>query len=283
MKVSIIVSNEDPAGLNIKEKLIAQKGFAETGNSMFGNKVFHKHYEDLDQDVKIYTIDEETPMHDDIDKKTGSDFLIYATRHRSKSGIPSLSVHCTGNWDIAEFGGKDDYLCVSPQNFLKEGLIYLENNYQKHALLKDFDIIQECTHHGPYLEKPLFFIEIGSTENEWVIDEAGVFIAETIDYLLKNFKEIDDRSYKTAVGIGGPHSTSNFKKIILGDDVAISHVCPKYMTDKLTQKKILHAIEQSTQKADMIILDWKGLGQAKQNIKTFLEDIDIPVKRTKNF
>jgi D-aminoacyl-tRNA deacylase len=279
MKIAIIVSEKDVAGMNIKQNLIEYFKFNKTTEIFQNHEILHN----KEQNVKLYTLNQETTEFDNIDLEIEANLFIYATRHQSKSGIPSLSTHCTGNWSKAEMGGKDNYLCMAPSKFMKEAMIYMQKNYQKHEEIKDFDIIQEVTHHGPYLEKPIMFIEIGSNEKEWKIPEAGKFIAETIMYLLENREDISNKPYKTAIGIGGPHATSNFKKIILGKEYALSHVCPKYMLDYLTKELIEQAIESSTKKAEVIILDWKGLGENKSRILEFLEEIELPKKKTKDF
>lgn len=279
MRIAIVCSLKDLAGMNIKQNLMEHFGFSETEEEFDGSKICLNR----DLDVRLYILQQETTNHDNIDKEIEADIFIYATRHRSASGIPSLSVHCTGNWDKAELGGKDGMLCISPQNFLKDAMIYLQQNYAKHPELEHFDIVQECTHHGPFMEKPLMFIEIGSTEKEWQIPEAGRFIAETIIYLIKNADGVNNKGYQCAVGIGGTHTLSNFKKIIINHDIAISHVCPKYMLDHLTKELVEQAIGKSMRKANLVILDWKGLGQNKERIVEFLKEIDITIKRTKEF
>ena len=66
--------------------------------------------------------------------------------------------------------------------------------------LKNFQITLECTHHGPFIDKPCIFIEIGSTENEWKNRKAGFIIAKTIKEIINEFKE--NTYNEVAVGIG---------------------------------------------------------------------------------
>ena len=133
--IAIITSKQDLAGINIAEELEKE------------NLVKY--------DAEHYIIEEKPVDAEDIDKMIEADLFIFATKHESKSGIPSLSVHSPGNWGIAELGGKDNQLSICPANYLKEALIFLEKNNNI-----DFDVVQECTHHGPYLEKPCFFISV---------------------------------------------------------------------------------------------------------------------------
>ncbi len=250
--IAIITSKQDLAGINIAEEL---------------KKEDLKKY-----NAKLYEIEERSIYAENIDKKIDADLFIFATKHSSKSGIPSLSVHSPGNWGKAMLGGKDSELCVCPASYLKEALKYLEKNNTL-----NFDIIQECTHHGPYLEKPCFFIEIGSTEEQWKSKEAGKIISKTIMHLLKK----PPKEYKSAVGIGGLHTTPNFKKIILNSKITIGHVCPKYNLKNLNENNLKKALSKTIPKSKLIILDWKGLGKYKEKINLLTKEYDV--KRTSDY
>jgi len=250
--IAIITSKQDLAGINVAEELKKEN--------------LEKH------NTKLYEIEEKPVYAKNIDKRIDADLFIFATKHSSKSAIPSLSVHSPGNWSNAGLGGKDSELCVCPALYLKEALIFLEKNNTI-----NFDVIQECTHHGPYLEKPCFFIEIGSTEKQWKNKEAGKIITKAIMHLLKN----PPKEYKTAFGIGGLHTTPNFKKIILNSNIAIGHVCPKYNLENLNKHNLKQAINKTVPKSNLIILDWKGLGKYKERIKELTENYNV--KRTSDF
>jgi len=273
MKIAIVVSEKDIAGMNIKEQLIKNYPFKITNLKYDGFPVYEYHFENKIKS-RLYTTKKEAVYCEGIDKEIDAELFIFATKHRSESRIPSLSVHSPGNWGKAELGGKDRMLCVCPANYLKEAMSKLNQlNVIK------FDVVQECTHHGPYLEKPVMFIEIGSSENEWRNKEAAEIIAKVIFYLVTTEIPI----YETAVGIGGLHTTPNFKKIILNTNIAIGHVCPKYNLQYLDEEMLLQAIEKSISKASIIILDWKGLGTEKARIKKMLEDLNVEFTRTDRF
>jgi len=173
-------------------------------------------------------------------------------------------------------------LCVAPVNFLKEALLHLE---QLNTI--GYDVVTECTHHGPYLEKPILYIEIGATETEWRDSRAGKIIAQVVEHLVKNADEINSRQCVSAVAIGGLHTMPNFKKVILGSDVAIGHCCPKYMLEYLDIDLLLQAVDKSVPKSRLIVIDWKGLGPHKQKITELcdqlVEENGVEVKRTKEF
>lgn len=270
MKFAIIISKKDQAGLNIKERLLELYEFKDSGEVFEGDKVY-----ELNENVKLYSSDKDSIHCENIDKQIDAGLFIFATKHESKSKIPSLSVHVQGNWSKAEYGGKDRELCVAPASYLKKGLRTLN----KLAVDLDFEIIQECTHHGPYLEKPTMFIEIGSDETQWNNEKAAKIIAKTIHILVS--EEIGQ--FRAAVGIGGLHHTPNFKKIVLNSDIALGHVCPKYMLEYIDKEMIEQAIARTEPKAEVVILDWKGLKEFKRKITAMLDELNIPVKRTKDF
>src|SRR4030065_2559725 len=120
MKTAIIVSKKDIAGINIKESLLDLYDFNETGEKFDGNWTF-----ELNNDVRLYTIEKDSIHFENIDKEIKADIFIFATKHKAESKLPSLSVHTQGNWSKAEFGGKDRQLCVAPACYLKQGLIKL--------------------------------------------------------------------------------------------------------------------------------------------------------------
>ncbi|MFP4400979.1 MAG: D-aminoacyl-tRNA deacylase [Candidatus Woesearchaeota archaeon] len=286
--ITIVVSEKDPAGMNIKDNLIKRSQFKITKEKYEGNLI----YEHKDAETRLVTISEETIDHDDIDKKLSflkennnldKIIIIYATKHSSRSGIPSLTAHTPGNWGNAEMGGQDRLLCKASEQFVKEAIIYMEKRHSEISELKNFDVVQEATHHGPYLESHVMFIEIGSLENEWKNQIAGDLIAETIMHLIENAKSIISKKNITAIGIGGTHTMSNFKKIILNENIAFSHVCPKYALENLNEENLKSALSQSTRPAEIIIFDWKGLGKEKDRIVSLVKESGIPYKRSKDF
>tara|TARA_Y100000034_G_scaffold135039_1_gene205436 strand:+ start:364 stop:1128 length:765 start_codon:yes stop_codon:yes gene_type:complete len=247
--IAILTSTLDPAGMNIKQNLLDLKKWKEVGN-------FHKHPYYQYKDILLFTTDKESIHCEDIDKEIGEiELLIFATKHMSKAGVHSLSVHSTGNWDKAMFGGKDKTLTNTNANFLKNALNVLDQKSH------EFEVIQEATHHGPYVTVPSVFIEIGSELEQWQDKAAGKIIAETIFEVLECKVQ-----HEIAIGIGGMHHTPQFKKL----NIAFGHVCPKHMLPFLTKELIDEAIEKCN--ATDIYLDWKGLGKEKQRIVELLKN-----------
>ena len=271
MQIAIISSSKDPAGLNIRNSLIELFEFEKTDEKFDGNDVFQ-----LDRIpnkiIKSYLIEGDLIFSEDIDRKIDADVFVFASKHRSKENTKSFAVHPIGNWDKAEFGGQEKKLCPSSAVLLKNLFIELNNS----AKYSGYELTMEATHHGPYAEKPSVFCEIGSTEKEWNDKENGKTMAKAIIEGLKN----ENKNYKIAVGIGGPHYCSNFNKVALRTDIAFSHFCPKYHLDKLNEDLIKQSIEKTKEKIDFIVLDWKGLGTEKQRIVELLKNMNLEMKRS---
>ena len=164
MKYSIIVSRKDPAGMNIADNLINLHNFKKD-NMYYRNG-----------NITLYYADQESIDCENIDQEVEGDILIFATKHQSAKGTNSLSVHVPGNWDKAELGGKEKTLCIAPASLVKD--MFIELN--KQGKDTDWEITLEAVHHGPYVKKPVMFIEIGSSEKQWNNKKAGKIIADTI-------------------------------------------------------------------------------------------------------
>lgn len=270
MQKAIIVSKQCVAGMNVKQRLLELFEFEEDG-VFEESAVYSLRGKD---EIKLYTIKQKHILREDLDKDIEADVFVFATTHKSKLGVPSLCVHVPGNWSKAELGGKDKQLCISMPGYMKAAFIKL------HELNKiGFDVVQEATHHGPYMEKPIMFIEIGSSDKEWPRKDAGEIIAKTVMHILTT--ELPE--HETAFGIGGQHTTTNFRKIVNDTNIAMGHVCPKYMLDKLDKEMIKQALERNMDKVNHVIVDWKGLGQEKQRISELLKEMYIEFERTKDY
>ncbi|MBN1156415.1 D-aminoacyl-tRNA deacylase, partial [Candidatus Woesearchaeota archaeon] len=232
-----------------------------------------------DENIKLYEMEEESIFCENIDKEIDADLFMFATKHMSKSGIPSLSVHSHGNWGSAEQGGRDKELCFAPPSLLKFSLQTIEKfAKEQYGEKVPFDIVQECTHHGPYLEKPVMFIEIGSTEKEWGMKDAAVVIARTIMHALTN----PIPECKVAFGVGGIHTCIAFRRVIDTTDYAFGHVCPKYMLVQLDESMIRRAMARNTEPCETAMVDWKGMSGEKERIINLLNEMNISWKKSRD-
>lgn len=249
MKFAVIASKKDPAGLNIFNHI---------------NKNFTK--------IPHHLIEEDSIHAENLDKKAefkDYDFIIFATKHQAEQHNKTLSVHAPGNWKQADFGGKAGKVCPTNSFFLKHLFQTLNKEAKKEKKENsDFQVTLECTHHGPYLNKPCCFIEIGSSIKEWQDKKAGEMIARTIKKAVETFKgKLARKPWLSCIGLGGPHYCPNFNKVQLNSKYALGHIIPDYHFP-INEKMLQEAIEKTNPKPKLAILDWKGIKKADERNKT---------------
>ncbi len=219
------------------------------------------------------------------ESKLNPDYLIFASRHTSKTARPAFLVHTTGNWsNNVDFGGEPCDISRTSALLHKAGLISLLEQ-EVSTILPQFSIDIEVTHHGPTkLDKPLIFMELGSSKEEWQIRDAGELLTKAIIKTIYNFFQLKTEGIqKIAVGFGGTHYAPNFHRLIRNNDIAMSFICPKYYIQGLNKAIIKKMINNTSEKVNYFLIDWKGTNSADKNhLIPLLEDFDIPIKKTKD-
>lgn len=255
MDFIIIASKKDPAGMNIIEEL-----------------------KKINTKLKINIIDKELIFSDNIDKKLSinekESFIVFASKHRAKELSKTLTVHTIGNFHKAEHGGIDNKIPKTNATVFKH--FFKNINKINSESKSEYKVSLEATHHGPYLETPSLFIELGSSEEEWNDKSGAKIIAEAISESISSFKS--NTKVKSAIAIGGPHYCPNFNKIQLEDEFAINFIASKYSLP-LNKDNIKEMISSSYPKPGYIILDWKGLGNAELKIPLLelLKDFNLEI------
>ena len=270
MHIALIISTQDYAGLNIQRELLQIAPFKEQ-REQFENKPRHEWKNDL-HTVRMYMTEDWCVKAENIDARIQwpeCELIVFPITHRSAEGVPSLTVHSPGNWDTAELGGKPQWLPQTHAPLMKFALQTLARTATEEGVGATHKVTMEATHHGPYVEKPIFFIEIGSREEHWKDPLMGKIIAKTIVHVLSN----PIQESRTAFAIGGPHYMPNFNKIILETDITVGHCCPKHHLPHLDREMMQKAMAAS--RASFALLDWKGMGQEKERIVGLLDELKI--------
>jgi len=270
-KFLIVASKKDLAGVNITTRLSQFRG-----NPLLAgmkNAASYDFYLVEDEIIKTENLDAE--------KINKYDFIIFASRHSSSNpeSQKTLSVHAPGNFRFAEHGGEPGKACPSSAIFQKQIFEKLKKMAKEHNLDKEYSVTMEVTHHGPLINKPCLFIEIGPREVEWNDRRAAFVIAKTIDETIKGYHE--NPYNEVAIAIGGPHYCPSFNKIQANSNVAISHVISKNVFP-LTKEMVEEAIQKTDEEVDFILLDWKGLGNSemKQQVLGVLKDFYLQTRKT---
>ena len=165
------------------------------------------------------------------------DEVVFMSRHKAASGIPTLTVHPIGNYKTADFGGRDGTLVRSSPSSMSQAL-RLISAYNDTDLYK---VSFEVTHHGPYLETPTYFIEIGSDETHW----GDVHAAEILGRVIEDVQ--DDGGYVQAIGVGGGHYAPRFTEMVLGYRIDIGHMVPGYQLEGMDDDTVCDYMRKASE------------------------------------
>ncbi len=251
----IVTSAEDIASMNIRDKLLNMADWQEAGefdgSAILEHDVYHMI---LIQEIHLYweNIDKA------VEKATGNTYecFIFASRHRSQSGLRTLTVHALGNYGSADFGGKPGTLVPAHPKLMTKALLLLK----EYASDLDFQISFETTHHGPYLDTPTIFIEIGSDENAWPEPEPARRIARVILELAdSNITDDDD----IVIGVGGGHYAPRHTDFIVRMKASVGHMIPNYAIEYL-DSQMISQVKEKSQNASMVYFHKKSVKAAKK-------------------
>jgi D-aminoacyl-tRNA deacylase len=236
--------------MNIRSRLLEKTSWEEKG-------VFDGHPVMSKDDFRMIQVDrihlDEDFVDDRYSQSSGEsvEVVIFASRHKAESKIPTLTVHPIGNYSSADFGGKPGTLSMSSPQLMTSALRTLRSRAQGMS----FNVSFETTHHGPILNSPAFYIEIGSYEELWGREDAAEAIAETI-------LAIKDDDYPIVVCVGGGHYAPRFTEVALSRKAAIGHMAANYALDFLDEAMIRQMVEKSGG-ADKVYFHKKGMPKAK--------------------
>jgi len=202
MKVALINSRQDKAGVNIRHHIEQLLDSGAPGGDG-----------DLDRSYDFYDVAERLIHAEHIDTQIDADLLIFLSRHYSANPVPVLTVHVTGNFGTAEVGGTPRTLAPAAPAMMQATLRAL----RKHCP-EGYRVSYEVTHHGPTgLSHPSFFVEIGSTEKEWTNPVAARAVAESV-------LSASPVNPVPLIGFGGTHYATRETEIALTSRGAFGHI-----------------------------------------------------------
>lgn len=287
MTIVIVSSTQDEASTNIKQGLLDLDEWNHI-TTFFGKKVF-QHNKILD--IFLVTITDKTILHEGLEQqlkdllKINPSQIIFISRHRSKSGNPTLSTHPIGNYGKAEFGGKTRTLTPSMPRLMTNLLRTMNKKAIENNLVHE--ITYEVTHHGPLLETPTLFAEVGSNLEEWKKEKPALVVADSILEVLHDKKY--EREYPTdipvLIGIGGGHYAPRFTTVALERNVAFGHMIPSYHVKPghIDEEMLKKAID-ATPNIYGIYLDRKSLSSAfKKEIESLIKNVGLPLVSSADF
>jgi len=202
----------------------------------------------------------------------GADSFIFLSKHRSDSGIPTLTCHCTGNFADNPYGGNPKEIAVSYPSLQKGYLKAITAAKQK---VQEYDVVIEATHHGPTsLKKPVLFVELGSSEKQWVDSNAAGVMCDSLLGMLDNGIE---RCKHVGVALGGTHYPTKFNKLLLESEFGLAAVASKHNLEAIDEAMLAQMVEKSVERVTHIVIDNKGLGSHKDRIIKMAEKTGLEI------
>ena len=260
----ILASTSDLASRTLAEALVEVGGFQSTGVNLMGHPVFQK------DSYLLARYEGMIVRPPNLDDYFNPQAYIFLSRHSAESGIASLTGHTTGNFSAeAKFGGAGKEMSRADPSLLKNYLIALWKHRDE---VSGYEITMEATHHGPTsLQKPVLFVELGSSEKYWGDKKAAGTVGRA---LMESLREKSIWS-KVAIGFGGTHYPEKFTKLAIESDIAFAFVAPKYALEHIDERMVGQMIQRSTAPVRYAALDWKGLGQHKEKILSLVKQYGL--------
>mgnify|MGYP000076321995 FL=1 len=303
--VLIAVNGDDIASTNQAKFLLEnntweQKGHVESHPSYaIGN-------------VRMWFLPKRILWEDHLDQRwcnaTGENVteVIFPSRHAAVSGQPCLTLHPIGvpHHPIGEeppFGGRSGF-APPPNPRIASWWRLLHKKWEKRAI-PEFSLSLEVTHHGPILDVPALFIEVGSTEPYWPNEEAAKLLAEIIGEGLGFGNNFSNSAWTSRnigepvlMTLGGGHYAPKANKLALEENVWLGHMLANHSLPFGSQedpgilwKQSIDAALSSTKKAFpggkvVCNVEKKSFkGWQRQLIYEHLESVGIEVVRTNAF
>jgi len=269
--ILIVASTKDTAGMNIAHQILEHYKFEKLPEVFREKPIYFKGIQN--REVMLVFVDVEPVYTQFITDFFNPELLVFISRHRSLSGIPTLSTHTPGNLGKAELGGIPKKVSISQASAMRDALLEMEK--LKEEIHLDYQVSYECTHHGPSLDVPIMFLELGSSTKQWKDLKAAEVVAHAA------IAAVSKRSkYPTALGIGGPHYNKKFTRIALSTETAFGHIIPKYAIPQLDAEMVEQCVVRVVETVKSVFLDWKGIrGADKGRLTTILAEIGVPIKK----
>jgi D-aminoacyl-tRNA deacylase len=267
LTVLIVASKRDPAAQNIVRELGRRHEFMQ-GNESDGN---------LRRCGEVYLklVETDGIDTDNLGLNSKLDAVIFASRHRSESGEPALTVHWTGNaTSRADFGGKPKSVSFTDPPRLRAALLALDQ--EREALKLNYAVSLEATHHGPTeLDLPTLFVEVGSTEKEWNDLQAAAAASEAV------WKAATaPATGKLALGFGGGHYCNKQCTAIRNEGYAFGHILSKYFFDEYDEEIVRMAFQRTLGDCRTAMIDWKGVrGSERSKLIETLNQMNVEIVR----
>ncbi len=261
--IGIVYSTRDPAGSNMAHRIISANGFKQVEG--------HRYLKYEDSSIRMYEIEVPSYAAEFADGFI-CDALVFLSRHKSEAEVDAFTTHSLGNWrPSADFGGKPKQLSFASPVLMLSALRALSK------VSENVEKTYEATHHGPLLNTPSLFVEIGGSEKMVENKATAERLADAVFSAITSTQSGGVEFSKTVIGIGSNHYPEKFSRLALEKGYAFSHIMPKYaiLNDDGSNNLdvVEQAVERSSPKPEAVVLDWKSLNSVmkEQTIKKLNE------------
>jgi len=190
-----------------------------------------------------YSVDTYQMEHLDSSPDPAADLVVVLSRHSASSGRPSLTTHHTGNPTGRTLGGDPYTLAVAAPPVSRMLLSLFREEAEARGLTEKYSVTLEATHHGPTRpSKPVVFIEVGSTPEEWRDPKALEAMATAVARFLEAGVVPECR---VAAGFGEQHYPVKFTRIHLDGDYCMGHIIPRYALPETREDVFLQAVRKN--------------------------------------
>ncbi len=306
MVTLLLASKADNASVNLHEAVISLGGWGTPEIWPHGLLVRHS-----TQPVHLLLIEKLHIYANRIDiiheKETAEtvDEVLVLSRHAAKSGLPSLTVHAIGvPGEIPHgeegFAGGIKGIAVPPSPRFSAIYSALREESSRSELADEFEVSLETTHHGPVLTKPTLYLEIGSTESEWIRKDAAMLWAAVISRVLGLSDASPEGEWfgegDVMIGLGGGHYAPRHSDIAIRSGLPFGHLLANYALIFDEENKEFptgpwrHSLFEAIEKTRIAFpggtifahLDRKSFKAWQRNaIITELSSLDVEVRRGK--
>ncbi len=205
-------------------------------------------------------------------KEVADELIVVASTHRSEQGVNALTVHATGNWTHeAPYGGLPRALSATMAGAIRAAFDKLREEAASERGLEKWWVGLEATHHGPFSEVPLIYVEFGGDEAARASFSGAAAVAEACIAAVTGTRP----SKKAAVGVGGGHYAPAFTRSMSEDLHDFGHILPKYAIPEGIDL-IAEAVRRTADGCRTLVIDWKGVpGAYRQAVLRVAEALGL--------
>ena len=269
----LVCYEQDLPSFNMKEQLIKKLEWEDLGSD--GTNSYLKNDNNI-----LMTIDRMHVHAENIDRKAEEfgikvDDMVVLSRHSSSSGKPTLTVHPIGNYRTNEMGGQAETLVKADPHLMTATLRRMA------SINKDpvYSVSFEVTHHGPYVDVPTIYIEIGSDENHW-----GDKVAAEV--LVDSLLSAEEKDHPVVIGVGGGHYAPRFTDLVLSMKVDMGHMVPNYQINEASDEDVSRMISSAAKATgtDMVYVHRNSMkGPEERRVNGIIDSLGLQRVSSKDF